>query len=169
MCSAFLVLTERASTLTSLPYLIKHVIKKFALVVASEKDVLTMSAVFLKSFHSFLPSPTFCIASTFFSHILQPLACGALSCEQSWQNSGAIGHPSRHPLRVILQSEQHYSEVQYVYMDGCLSRERGCNHCEIVHVDFTLVKFHSLSYSRNSCSLVKIFQMFSLICANRKA
>lgn len=35
-------------------------------------------------------------------------------------------------------------EVQYIYMDGCLSHERGCNHCGIVHVDFTLVKFHSL-------------------------
>lgn len=66
--------------------------KKISFVVASEKDVLMMPAVVLESSHSFLPSSTFCIASSFFSHILQPLAPGALSREQSWQNLGAIGH-----------------------------------------------------------------------------
>lgn len=74
-------------------------------------------------------------------------------------------HPGRHPPRVILQSEQHYSEAHCVYMDRCLSCERGCSHYEIVHVDFTLVKFHS----GNSFSLVEIFQMFCLGCTNRKA
>lgn len=76
-------------------------------------------------------------------------------------------HPGRHSPRVILQSEQHHSEVQCVYMDGCLSRERGCNHCEL----FVWISHwwnSTLSYSSNSFFLVKIFQMFSFACTNRK-
>lgn len=64
-----------------------------------------------------------------------------LSCHLAWSLACIQADTF---LRVILQGEQHYSEVHYVYMGGCQSHERGCNHCEIAHADFTLVKFHCL-------------------------
>ena len=101
--------------------------------MASQKDVLMVPVVFLKSFHSFLLSSTFCISSSFFCHILQQLEPEALSPEPSWQISGARSfgviirvHPGtldRVILRVILQREQHYSEVHYPWMDVSHMRE----------------------------------------------
>lgn len=106
--------------------------------------------VFLESFHSFLLSSTFCISSSFFCHTfcsnwnLEPFLLSRAGRSQLPFGMIISVHPGRYLLRVILQGEQRYSEVHYVYMDGCQSHERGCNHCEIAHADFTLVKFHCL-------------------------
>lgn len=117
--------------------------------MASQEGVLIVPVVLLKSFHSFMLSSTLCVSSSFFATFCSNWNLEPFLLSQSGGSQDSFGmivraHPGRYFLRVILQSKQHYSEVHFVYMDGCQSHDRGCNHCEIAHADFTLVKFHSL-------------------------
>lgn len=49
-------------------------------------------------------------------------------------------HPGRHALSTILQSEQHYSEVQCVYVDGWMDV------CHMSEVAITITLFMWISH-----------------------
>lgn len=91
-------------------------------------------AVLLEPFCSFLFSSTFlCFIQLLMPHVSHYWNLESFFLSRAGRSQVLFGmiisvHPGRYLLRVILHTEQHYSEVHYVYMDGYQSHERDCSH-----------------------------------------